>query len=215
MTNIYENAVVASTWSKVQGFQPSFWVPSYVYDGFAQLSMLSYMPLQDSQHTYILVPIQKSHKVKPSPTPKKMLFIRTQIWMNFLFRADSWGSDMAGLRFHISRSTHDSSLLLTWWIPHPGWVNLWLACLDMVVLFGRTWSHHSGDSLGAVRCGAWWDADPWYGIQIEGRDFVPVESYAYTLTCYMYLHAVKCRLMVSHLHQRCGSVFVLAFVSVL
>ena len=31
MTNIYENAVVASTRGKIQGFQPSFWVPSYEY----------------------------------------------------------------------------------------------------------------------------------------------------------------------------------------
>lgn len=158
-------------------------------------------------YIYILLPIQKSHEVKPSPTPKKMLFIRTQIWMNFLFRADSWGSDMAGLRFHVSRSTHDSSLLLTWWIPHPGWVNLWLACLDMVVLFWRTWSHHSGDSMGAVGCGAWWDADPWHGIQIEGRDLI-LYQWGRKLRLYIdMLHVVKCRLMVSHLHQRCGSVY--------
>ena len=191
MTNIYENAVVASTWSKVQGFQPSFWVPSYVYDGFAQLSMLSYMPLQDSQHTYILVPIQKSHKVKPSPTPKKMLFIRTQIWMNFLFRADSWASDMAGLRFHVSRSTHDSSLLLTWWIPHPGWlaglifgwlVWIWwssLGGLDPITL-ETAWGLSDVERDGMLTLGM--------GFRLkEGIWFCTsgVESYAYTLTCYM------------------------------
>lgn len=53
------------------------------------------------------------------------------------------------------------------------------------------------------------------GFRLREGIFVPVESYAYTLTCYMYLHVVKCRLMVSHLHQRCGSVCVLVFASVL